>query len=294
MDSNPIVQFFINVVTLGGHYNWGYVKDYLFNTYILQGIAITLILAVIAQALGFLIGLLLYFMRRAKFGPTRWAANRYIWFFRGTPLLVQILFLDQLFPIVGIANPLDHTRLFFQLGFTIQVPFASFVAALLALGLNEGAYMSEIVRAGIDSIDAGQLEAGKSLGMTYALAMRRIVLPQALRVIVPPLGNEFNSMLKSTSLAFTIGVTELLDVADKFYGNPFGAPLEFLTVAAIWFLVLTSIWGLIQAQIERRLNASNIEPALRSDGKWWHRLVGVRPGGAEAPEVVLPVGIDHR
>jgi polar amino acid transport system permease protein len=294
MLSNPIIQFLTDVVTIGGHYNWSYVRDYLFNTYILQGIAITLILAVIAQSIGFLIGLLLYFMRRGRIGPTRWAANRYIWLFRGTPLLVQILFFDQLFPILGIANPLDRTRLFFQLGFTIQVPLASFIAALLALALNEGAYMAEIVRAGIDSIDAGQLEAAKSLGMTYGQAMRRVVLPQALRIIVPPLGNEFNSMLKSTSLAYTIGVTELLDVADKFYGNPFGRPLEFLTVAAIWYLVLTTVWGFIQARIERSLNASNIEPTMKGNEEWWRRLIGARRGSVQAPEVVVPVGADRR
>jgi len=294
MLSNPIIQFLINVITIRGFYNWAYVRDYLFNSYILQGIAITLILAVIAQSLGFLIGLLLYFMRRGRFGPIRWVANRYIWLFRGTPLLVQILFFDQLFPILGISNPLDRTRVFFQLGFTIQIPLSSFVSALLALALNEGAYMSEIVRAGIDSIDVGQLEAARSLGMTYGLAMRRVVLPQALRVIIPPLGNEFNSMLKSTSLASIIGVTELLNVADKFYGNPTGAILEFLTIASIWYLTLTTVWGFIQVRIERRLNASNIEPTTTGKEEWWRRLFGARRGTVQAPEVVVPVGADRR
>jgi polar amino acid transport system permease protein len=294
MLSNPIIQFLINVVTINGSYNWAYVRDYLFNSQILQGIVITLIMAVIAQSIGFLIGLLLYFMRRGRLGPIRWVANRYIWFFRGTPLLVQILFLDQLFPLLNISNPLDRSRLFFQLGFTIQVPLGSFVPALLALALNEGAYMSEIVRAGIDAIDTGQIEAGKSLGMTYGLAMRRVVLPQALRVIIPPLGNEFNSMLKSTSLAEVVGVTELLGVTDKSFGNPFGAVLEFLTIAAIWFLVLTSGWGFIQARIERRLNASNIEPTTKGKEEWWRRLFGARRGTTEAPEVAVAVGADRR
>jgi polar amino acid transport system permease protein len=295
MLSNPIIQFLIDIVTLNGTYKWAYVWGYLFASDVLQGILITLIMAVLAQFIGFLIGLALYFMRRSRLGLLRWLANRYIWFFRGTPLLVQILFLTELFPYLHVSNPLDRTRLFFYLGFTIQVPLASFIPALLALALNEGAYMAEIVRAGIDAIDTGQIEAAKSLGMTYGLAMRRVVLPQAMRVIVPPLGNEFNSMLKSTSLASTVGVTELLAAAHDNH-TAFGAPLEFLTIASIWYIVLTTLWGYIQARIERRLNVQNIEPTAGGAREgWWQRLIGIRRGGgAGAPEVALPLPVDHR
>ena len=125
-------------------------------------------------------------------------------------------------------------------------------AGIVALGLNEGAYMTEIVRAGIISVDPGQMEAAKSLGMTYGKAMRRIVLPQAARVIIPPLGNEFNNMLKTTSLLVIISVPELYVVFSRKQGN-FFAPFEFFLAAAVWYLLLTTIWGVIQAWIERRL-----------------------------------------
>ena len=135
-----------------------------------------------------------------------------------------------------------------------QMPGPAF-AGILALGINEGAYMREIIRAGIDAIDRGQMEAAKSLGMPYRLGMRRIVLPQAARVIVPPLGNEFNNMLKTTSLLAFIGVTELFQDAEIHYSQTF-KPVEYFTAVAFWYLVLTTIWSLIQARIERKLAAS--------------------------------------
>jgi polar amino acid transport system permease protein len=125
-------------------------------------------------------------------------------------------------------------------------------AGIVALGINEGAYMREIIRAGIDAIDRGQMEAARSLGMSYGLAMRRVVLPQAARVIVPPLGNEFNSMLKTTSLLAFIGVYELFLDADVHYSTTF-KPAEYFAAVAVWYLLLTSGWSIIQAWIERKL-----------------------------------------
>jgi polar amino acid transport system permease protein len=124
-------------------------------------------------------------------------------------------------------------------------------AGVFVLGANEGAYMSEIVRAGIISIDPGQMEAAKSLGMTYGQAMRRIVLPQAARVIIPPLGNEFNNMLKTTSLLFVLGIQELYETFVIKQGNNY-LPFEMYLACALWFLLLTTIWGFIQAWIERQ------------------------------------------
>jgi polar amino acid transport system permease protein len=270
---NPILHFLQQIVTLNGTFVWDYVWGFLFAPDILQGVLITIILSVLGQLVGSLIGLLLYFLRRSRTGVLRGFANAYIWFFRGTPLLVQILFLYNLMPYVHIARPLIDTHFFRHLGFTIDVAFDAFIAAAVALALNEGAYMSEIVRAGIDSIDSGQLEAAKSLGMTYGRAMRRIVLPQAMRVIIPPLGNEFNSMLKSSSLAYAIGASELLFAA---YSHSFalGAPLELYTVAVFWYLVLTTVWSLIQILIERRFNASTREPGLPDARSWWRRNIG--------------------
>jgi polar amino acid transport system permease protein len=209
----------------------------------------TVYMAVISQVLGVLLGLVAALMRASKIWPLRFLSGVYVLIFRGTPLLVQI------YLVYYGANLL--------LGFTLipntlHLGFASIdgaiVAGILALGINEGAYMREIIRAGIDSIDPGQMEAAKSLGMRYGLAMRRIVLPQAARVIVPPLGNEFNNMLKTTSLVFAIGVYEMFSDAEIHYSNTFHFE-DFLAVA-FWYLVLTGIWSVIQASIERRLAVS--------------------------------------
>jgi polar amino acid transport system permease protein len=180
----------------------------------------------------------------SRVGPIRWLANFYIWFFRGTPLLVQITFIYFGLGVTGLWQ-WDRHPLFGVVPGAIQ-------AGVFALGVNEGAYMSEIVRAGILSIDPGQLEAGRSLGMTYGLAMRRIVLPQAARVIVPPLGNEFNNMLKTTSLLVVISVPELYVTFSRKNGT-FFAPFELFLACAVWFLLLTTAWSIVQVFIERRL-----------------------------------------
>jgi len=210
----------------------------------------TVYMAVIAQFMGVVLGLIAALMRSSRLAPLRWLSGLYIWIFRGTPLLVQIFFIyygtNELFGVNIIPNTL-HLGLFSLDG--------AVLAGILALGINEGAYMREIIRAGIDSIDKGQMEAAKSLGMRYGLAMRRIVLPQAARVIVPPLGNEFNNMLKTTSLVFTIGVYEMFADAEIGYSNSF-LPAEYFLGVAFWYLVLTSAWTIVQASIERRLAAS--------------------------------------
>src|SRR5499427_5912737 len=206
----------------------------------------TVFIAVLAQILGVLLGLVAALMRMSKLWVLRALSNFYTLVFRGTPVIVQIFFVyygvNLLFGITLIPNHI--------LGMSGQV-----FAGIIALGVNEGAYMREIVRAGIDAIDKGQMEAAKSLGMTYSLGMRRIILPQAARVIVPPLGNEFNNMLKTTSLLAFIGVYELFGDADVHYSTTF-QPVEFFLAVACWYLLITSIWALVQAQIERRLSAA--------------------------------------
>jgi polar amino acid transport system permease protein len=286
-----ILNFLLALVTIGNTFNWDYVWTFLFSIYFVQGAIVTVIMAVLAQTAGFIIGLILYFMRRSSQPVLQRFVSGYVWIFRGTPLLVQILFIYALLPHLHLARPLINTHVFSHLGFRQETPFDAFLSALLALALNEGAYMAEIVRAGIDSVDVGQLEAAKSLGMTYGLAMRRVVLPQALRIIIPPLGNEFNSMLKSTSLAYTIGVFELYSVSYTL-GNSFGRVLELAVVGAIWYLAMTTIWGFIQSIIERRLNASNIDPSILDREPWWRRVVGA--GKAGSSEVALPVTLDRR
>ena len=271
-----ILEWLQSVVTLNHTFNWSYVSQFLLAAAIIQGVILTIILAVIAQFLGTLIGLLLYFMGRSRWRVVRGISAIYIWFFRGTPLLVQVLFIYFIIPYLHWVRPLRAFDLFSMIGFTHGVGpifLDSFLAALIAFSLNEGAYMSEIVRAGIDAIDTGQLEAAKSLGMTYSVAMRRIVLPQAFRIIIPPLGNEFNNMLKNTSLSYAAGLYELLNTALSIGGPKFAVP-ELLVVASLWYLLLTTIWGFIQSRIERRLGAANIEPGVKQ-ANWWQRVVGM-------------------
>jgi polar amino acid transport system permease protein len=204
---------------------------------------VTIYIAVISQALGVLLGLLAALMRMSRFAPLRWLSGIYAWIFRGTPLLVQIFFIYVTFNLPAI-------NLHF---WTIS---SEALTGIVALSINEGAYMREIIRAGIDAVDKGQMEAAKSLGMRYGLAMRRIVLPQAARVIVPPLGNEFNNMMKNTSLLAFIGVYELFADAQQGYSASFNS--DYFIVVAFWYLMLTTVWTFIQAWIERRLAKSEL------------------------------------
>ena len=176
-------------------------------------------------------------------------ARIFIWGMRGTPLLVQIVFIYTGLAAANIFRFEDINLGFVMLPGNIQ-------AGILALTLNEAAYMAEIIRAGISSVDVGQTEASKSLGMTYALYMRRIILPQAARVVVPPLGNEFNGMLKNTTLLSVIGVPELL-LATQMVTSATFRVFELYLVVACYYLTLTTLWGLVQQRLELRFG----EPA---------------------------------
>jgi polar amino acid transport system permease protein len=201
----------------------------------------TVYISVVSQAAGVLLGLLAALARMSRFAPLRWISGVYVWIFRGTPLLVQIFYVYFAF-----SWP--------TLDFGVWTVTDAAIAGVVALSINEGAYMREIIRAGIDSVDRGQMEAARSVGMTYGKAMRRIILPQAARVIVPPLGNEFNNMMKNTSLVYTIGVFEMFAFAEQKYSQTFLA--DYFLAIAVWYLVLTTIWTFIQALIERRLTVS--------------------------------------
>jgi len=188
---------------------------------------------------------------------------------------IQIAFLYFGLSVTGIYRFPDFSFGEFTVSGAIQ-------AGIVALGVNEGAYMSEIVRAGILSIDRGQMEAAKSLGMPYGLAMRRIVLPQAARVIIPPLGNEFNNMLKTTSLLVIISVPELYVVFSRKNGSGSTSfhPFELFLAAAVWYLLLTTAWGLIQGRIERRLGRSTGAGAAPTPGIL-ERITGYRGRATE-------------
>jgi len=241
---------------------------------LIGGLAITIWVSVLAQLIGTLLGTLSALAGMSRRGIVRSISAVYVWFFRGTPLLVQLFLVYFGTPyLLGFdLFPRDVNLGFIDLRGAI-------LAGLVALSINEGAYMSEIVRAGILSVDPGQTEAAKSLGMTYGLTMRRIVLPQALRVIVPPLGNEFNNMLKTTSLMSIIAVEELFRVAQAANSATFKSFEAFFGVA-LYYLALTTIWSAIQGRIERRLGVGSqreAQPGL------WLRLVARRSPRAGGP-----------
>jgi polar amino acid transport system permease protein len=207
---------------------------------------VTIVVSVAAQALGVLLGVLAALGKMSRILPLRLIANLYIWFFRGTPLLVQLAFFYYGFGTAHLWDWSDLTLFGFFIPGAVQ-------AAMVILGVNEGAYMAEIIRAGIMAVDPGQTEAAKSLGMTYKQTMTRIVLPQAARVIIPPLGNEFNNMLKTTSLISVLSVVETYEHYVIVQGLDF-RPFEAYAACALWFLLMTTIWGFVQARIEVRFS----------------------------------------
>ena len=221
------------------------VGRFLFNEQIRHGAWVTLQVAALAQLLGIVLGVVFALMRTARNPVPRVIAGFYVWFFRGTPALLQLWIL-----YFGLPQMINNQS------FTNEL--TAFRAAVLALGVNEGAYMTEIVRAGILSVEAGQMDAAKSVGMTQMQAMRFVILPQALRVALPPTGNEFIAMLKNTVLAATIGLVELLGASRLIYSVNFKF-MELLVVAAIWFLAFTTVFSILQAELERVLAVGDRE-----------------------------------
>ena len=239
----------VRSVATNPNFQWGVVGEYLFDGRILHGLRVTIELTVIAMGIGIVLGVLLAIMRLSPNWLVSSASSFYIWFFRGTPVLVQLLFwynIAALYPKIGLGIPFGPAFVHADAN-TLITPFT---AAILGLGLNEGAYMAEIVRAGIISVDPGQADAAQSLGMTRLQTMRRIVLPQAMRVIIPPTGNETISMLKTSSLASVIVVTELLYAAQLIYSVNFKT-IPLLVVASFWYIVCTSVLYVGQYYLER-------------------------------------------
>ena len=244
-----LVAMLAHMLVTNPNLQWHYVKRYFFDPIILRGVVRTLWLTAASMAIGVFLGVLFAVMRLSPNRIVSSVSWLYIWFFRGTPVYVQIIFWFNIPLLVK--------------SFSLGVPFGphfwseesktlvtATVAALLALGLNEGAYMSEIVRAGILSVDEGQSEAAQALGMTRLQVMRRIVLPQAMRVIIPPTGNETISMLKTTSLLAAINVFELFRSAQAIYNNNYRI-IPLLVVASFWYLIMTSVLTFGQFYLER-------------------------------------------
>jgi polar amino acid transport system permease protein len=219
-----------------------------------QALVTTMVVAILAQLLGTLLGLLTALARLSKYAILRLPAYVYVVVIRGTPVIVQIFFVYY------------GANLFF--GFTVFPATISLgvvsingaiVAGIVALGINEGGYIGEIIRAGIQSVSAGQVKAASSLGMRPSLAMRRVILPQAVRVIIPPFGNEFNNTMKTTSLLYLIGVYEMFADAQVHYSTTF-LPAAYFGAVAMWYLVLTTAWAVCQTALERRLAIPTNEP----------------------------------
>ena len=228
---------------------WDVTGHYLTQRLILQGIVVTLELTVLAMVIGIVLGVVLAVMRLSPNPVVSVVSWVYIWLFRGTPVLVQIFFwynLATVLPYIGLGIP--FTTIHWQAPTNSLI--APFMAATLGLGLNEAAYMAEIVRAGIISVEHGQTEAAQALGMTRLLVMSRIVLPQAMRVIIPPTGNETISMLKTSSLAFVASVPELFTRSQQIASANFFV-IELAIVASLWYLLMTSILTVGQFYLER-------------------------------------------
>ena len=238
-------------IATNSNFQWGVVRQYFTTSQVLHGVVVTIELTLLAMAIGIVLGVLLAVMRLSPNPLVSSASWLYIWFFRGTPVLVQILFwynISALYPRFSLGIPFGPQFVHFSANTLIK----TFVAGVLALGLNEGAYMAEIVRAGIISVEEGQTDAAQSLGMTRLLTMRRIVLPQAMRVIIPPTGNETISMLKTTSLVSAIALAppELLGAVENVYDRTYQV-IPLLLVASIWYLILTTVLTVGQYYLER-------------------------------------------
>ena len=250
-----IVALLLFMVGTSRHITWSAIPQYIFDETILDGIRLTIIFTVLSMIISIVAGAILAMLRLSSNPVLSGFASLYIWFFRGTPLLVQIIFwfnIQLFIPSIDIGS----------IHVDMNVIVTAFVAALLALSLNEAAYMAEIMRGGLMAVDSGQHEAAKALGYTPAQAMLRIIFPQALRVIIPPIGNQTISMLKTTSLVSVVAAQDLLTRAQNIYARNF-LIIELLIVASIWYLVMTTIASAIQFVIEQRLGKStNQAPGL--------------------------------
>ncbi|GAA1695295.1 amino acid ABC transporter permease [Kribbella yunnanensis] len=248
-----LLAVFVHFVATAPKLRLDLVAGYLFEKSIMLGLVKTLQLTVIAMLVGVVLGTILAVMRLSENPVLRSVAGGYVWLFRGTPILVQLLFwffLGTVVPQISIGLPFGGPDL---ISWPTNTVITQFTAAILGLGLNEAAYMAEIVRAGIGSVDSGQREAAEALSMSPWITYRRVILPQAARLIVPPTANQTISMLKLTSLVLVIGLPELTTTAQLIYGRNF-QQIPLLIVASLWYLVLTTILTIVQNRLENRMS----------------------------------------
>jgi polar amino acid transport system permease protein len=272
-------SLFFSEVVRGGRrqerFEWHIVNHYFFSSQVLMGLRNTIEITVIAMAGGIVLGVILAIMRLSPNPIVNGSAWVYIWFFRGTPVLVQLLFwynASYIFPKFTLGVPFGPALFHVNLNSTIT----PFIAASVGLALNEGAYMSEIVRAGILSVDEGQTEAAQSVGMTRLETLRLIVLPQAMRVIIPPTGNETISMLKTSSLASVVTLPELLYSVQLIYAQTYQT-IPLLMVASLWYLVVTSVLMVVQYYVERYYARGSVRALPPTPWQRLRRALRIRP-----------------
>jgi polar amino acid transport system permease protein len=229
---------------------WNIVFHYFTTGEVIHGLYLTLLLTVYAMTIGIVLGVILAVMRRSHSRLLSSTAWTYTWFFRGTPVIVQLAFwfnITALYSVITLGLPFVHVTFIHLNLIAILNPFRS---AVVALGLNEAAYMSEIARAGLLSVDEGQIEAATAIGMSRGQSLRLVVLPQAMRVIIPPTGNEVISMLKTSSLASTVGVLELFGVVSNISAANYQF-MPLLIVSSLWYLIVTTVLSIGQFYLER-------------------------------------------
>ncbi|WP_160003353.1 amino acid ABC transporter permease [Rhizobium sp. 18055] len=243
-----LVADFVWIVANNENFGWPVVAQYFFDPTVISGLYVSLGLTVIAMIIGVALGLLIAIMRMSDDRLASGFASLFIWFFRGTPLLVQLIFwynMSTLFPQLSIAIPFGPSLISWDTNAVIT----PMTAAIVGLALNEAAYMAEIIRGGLLSVDRGQAETAEAFGMTKARALRRIIIPQAMRSIVPPTGNQLISMIKATSLVSVIAMADLLYSVQSIYNRTFEI-VPMLMVAVIWYLLITSVLNIGQSYIE--------------------------------------------
>jgi polar amino acid transport system permease protein len=246
-----VLGLFVYSLWASPNVNHEIIAQFLWNGKVIQAAGLTVFLTVVSMFIGAVLAILLAIMKLSSNPVLRVVATGYIGFFRGTPLLLQVVFwgyLGIIYPTIDVGIPFTGIVWYSE---KTSVVFTSILAGIIALSLNEAAYAAEIVRAGILSVDGGQTEAAKSLGMGSGYTLRRIVLPQAMRVIIPPMGNEFISMLKNTSLLQVVAVMELYARTSQISSQNL-AQVELLVVAGFWYLVMTTILSYPQSYLEKK------------------------------------------
>ena len=245
-----LAAMFIHSLVYNPNYQWSVIEHYFFRSLILQGVLLTIELTVIGMGIAVVVGIICAVMRLSPNRLLSGASIGYIWFFRACPLMVQLIFwynLTALYPHLGLGIPFGPQFMTFSANNVIS----PMTAAILGLSLYEGAYMAEIVRGGILAVDAGQTEAAQALGMSHLSTLRRIVLPQAMRVIIPPTGNELIGMLKNTSLVSVIALSELLFTAQSVYMRTYQV-IPLLLVVVMWYLIIVTVLSIGQYYLEKR------------------------------------------